>query len=148
MVAKLPCKLCNETVAKKHHAVQCDNCHLRVNIRCNKINLQTYKFLQKSSFAWYCIKCFEDIIPFSTISNKSLSETNLRKKEKFKVLTKKVLSRNDDSTAKITNPMKWHLFLNFSDKRLSLFHLKIFDFLFTLKNFQQFIQNTTWILTF
>ena len=106
MVAKLPCKLCNETVAKKHHAVQCDNCHLRVNIRCNKIILQTYKFLQKSSFAWYCIKCFEDIIPFSTISNKSLSETNLRKKEKFKVLTKKVLSRNDDSTAKITNPMK------------------------------------------
>ena len=57
-------KLCNKTVLKNHQAVQCDNCHLWVHIKFNKINLQTYKFLQKSSFAWYCIKCFEDIIPF------------------------------------------------------------------------------------
>ena len=33
-----------------------------------KINLQTYKFLQKTPLAWYCIKCFEHIVPFGTIS--------------------------------------------------------------------------------
>ena len=68
----------------------------------------TYKHTSsytKSPSAWYCTKCFEDIIPFSTISNKNLYETNLGKKEKFKVLTKKVLSPNDDLTDKLNNAM-------------------------------------------
>ena len=30
--------------------------------------------------AWYCIKCLEDIIPFSNISNDELYETNVDKK--------------------------------------------------------------------
>ena len=30
----------------------------------NKINLQTYKFLLKGPSAWYCMKCFQDIVPF------------------------------------------------------------------------------------
>ena len=55
----------------------------------NAMKLIYKKFLQKSSFAWYCIKCFEDIIPFSTISDHELSQTNKGKKIKFKVLTKK-----------------------------------------------------------
>ena len=62
--------------------------HLWVHIKCNKISFQTYKFLWKSSFALYCIKCFENIIPFLTISNKNLYETNQGKKEKIEVLTK------------------------------------------------------------
>ena len=66
MVIKFPCKICNKTVASNHHAVQCDKCHIWVHIKCNKINLQTYKFLQKSPSAWYCIKCFEDIVAFGT----------------------------------------------------------------------------------
>ena len=77
VVAKFPRKLFDKTVAKNYHLVQCDNCHLWVHIKCNKINLQTYKFLQKSSLAWYCIKCFEDIISFLTTSNKNLDETNV-----------------------------------------------------------------------
>ena len=70
MVAKIPCKLCNKTVPKNHNAVQYDNCHLWVHIKCNKINLQTHRFQQKSPFAFYCTKCLEDIISFSTFSNK------------------------------------------------------------------------------
>ena len=81
----------------------CDHCQLWVRIRCNKINLQTYKFLQKSSFAWYCIKCFEDIIPFSTISHNELSQTNEGKKIKFKVLTKKNILTNHDLIGKLNN---------------------------------------------
>ena len=60
--------------------------HLWVHIKYNKISFQTYKFLWKSSSALYCIKCFENIIPFSTISNKNLYKTNLGEKEK--ILTK------------------------------------------------------------
>ena len=74
MMVKFTCKICNNAVAKNHHAVQCDHGQLWVHIKCNKINLQTYEFLQKSSLAWYYVKCFKDIIPFSTISDRELSQ--------------------------------------------------------------------------
>ena len=88
MLIKFPCKVCSKAVASNHHAVQCDKCHIWVHIKCNKINLQTYKFLQKSPSAWYCIKCFEDIVPFGTISNEELFKTNQGSKIKFTVLSK------------------------------------------------------------
>ena len=51
--------------------------HFRwVHIKCNKINLQTYRFLEKSPLAWYCIKCFKNIVSFGTISNEELFKTN------------------------------------------------------------------------
>ena len=90
-VIKFPCKICNKAVANNHHAVQCDKCHIWVQIKCNKINLQTYKFLQKNSSVWYCIKCFEDIVPFGTISNEELFKTNQGSKINFTVLTKNTL---------------------------------------------------------
>ena len=58
MFAKFPSKLCNKTVAKNHHAVQCDNCNLRVEMKCNKVNLQTYKFLQKKLICLVLYKIF------------------------------------------------------------------------------------------
>ena len=57
--------------------------------KCNKINLQTYKFLQKSPLAWYCIKCFENIVSFGAISSEELFKTNQGSKIKLTVLTKK-----------------------------------------------------------
>ena len=80
MVVKFSCKIGNHAVAKYHHAVQCDHCQLWVHIKWNKINLQAYKFLQKSSLALYCIKCFEDTIPFLTVSDHELSQTNKSKR--------------------------------------------------------------------
>ena len=141
MVLKFPCKICNNAVAKSHHVVQCDHCQLWVHIKCNKINLQTYKFLQKRSFAWYCVKCFEDIIPFSTISDHELFQTNKGKKIKFKVLTKKNILTNHDLIDKLNNAMddpesemlssKYYetkemanLFKN-TNKHISFFHLSI-----------------------
>ena len=88
MVIKFQCKIGNKAVASNDHAVQCDKCHIWVHIICNKINLQTYKFLHKSPSAWYCIKCFEDIVPFGTISNEELLKTNQGSTIKFIVLTK------------------------------------------------------------
>ena len=103
MVVKFLCKICNNVGAKNHHTVQCDHCQLWVHIKCNKINLQTYKFLQKSSFAWYCIKCFEDIIPFSNISDHELFQANKDKKIKFKVLTKKNNAMDDPESEMLSS---------------------------------------------
>ena len=141
MVIKFPCKICNNAVAKNHHAVQCDHYQLWVHIKYKKINLETHKFLQKSSFAWYCIKCFENIIPFSTISGHELSKTNKGKKMKSNVLTKKNILTNHDLIDKLNNAMddpesemlssKYYepnemaaLFDN-TNKHFSFFHLNI-----------------------
>ena len=37
------------------------------------LNVMKLTYKHKSFFAWYCIKCFEDVIPFSTISDHELS---------------------------------------------------------------------------
>ena len=105
MVIKFPCKICNKAVASNHHAVQCDKCHIWVHIKCNKINLQTYKFLQKSPSTWYCIKCFEDIFPFGTIPNEELFKTNQGPKIKFTVLTKHHASPNQDLIDQLNEAM-------------------------------------------
>ena len=96
MVVKFPCKFFFIELAISHHTIQCDSCNIWVKVKCNKINTQTYTFLQKSSAAWYCIKCSEEIYPFSNISNEELFETNQGKNIKFKVFTQKNSEQNID----------------------------------------------------
>ena len=56
MTIPVPCKISETPVAKNHKAVECDNCKLWVQIKCNKINKQTYNFLMEDGTTWYCIK--------------------------------------------------------------------------------------------
>ena len=70
MVIKGLCKICNKAVVKTHHASKCDKCNIWVHTKCNKINLQTYKFLQEKAYDWFCLKCFAEIIPFSQFQMK------------------------------------------------------------------------------
>ena len=49
MVIKFPCKICNKGVVNNNHAIQCDKCHSWIHIKCNKINLSTYRYLQFSN---------------------------------------------------------------------------------------------------
>ena len=95
MVVKLPCQICNKALAHKLQALQCSNCHLWVHIKYSRINLRTYKYLQKCSSVWYYLKYYEDIIPFTTISNKKLHQTNYGCEIKSTAITKKVLRSQD-----------------------------------------------------
>ena len=89
MPAKFPCKICDNPVAKNHKAIECDNCGLWVHIKCNKINTQTYKYLQKESCAWYCISCSSKIFPFSNLNEDDFHKTIHGKKVKFLTIAKK-----------------------------------------------------------
>ena len=93
MPAKFPCKICNNPVAKNHKAV-CDNCGLWIHIKCNKINAQTYKYLQKESCVWYCIPCSSKIFPFSNLNEDDFHKTIHGKKVKFLTITKKERNQN------------------------------------------------------
>ena len=105
MVVKFPCKICCKSVANSHHAIQCDNCNIWVHVKCNRINTETYKFLQKSSVAWYCIRCSEEIYSFLNVSNEEPFETNQGKNIKFKVFTKKNSEQNTDLIDKLNKAM-------------------------------------------
>ena len=75
MAVQFAWNLCQCAVGEDHNAISCDSCDLWVHLICNKVSLQTYYYLQRTSYAWYCIKCFKDLIPFSTplLNEESLS---------------------------------------------------------------------------
>ena len=52
-------------------------------------------FLQNCSYAWYCPRCCEGIIPFTTVSNEELFQTNQGCKIKFTAVTKKASPNQD-----------------------------------------------------
>ena len=89
MLAKFPCKICENPVAKNHNAIQCDKCHLWVHIKCNKINTQTYRLLERDKTTWYCISCFKDLFPFSSLNDNDFHTTIQGKKIKFISVNKK-----------------------------------------------------------
>ena len=148
MVVKFPSKICSKVVANNHHALQCDNDHHWVHIKWNRINLQTYKYLQKCSSAWYCLKCYEELIPFTTISNNELYQTNQGQKIKFTAITK-LVSQSQDLIDQLNDAMDDPMSENISGKyyesyeltslmknptnNMSFFHLNISFSCFHLK---------------
>ena len=83
MVIKLTCKICNKAVANNQHAAQCGKCHIWVRINVIKKICKLINFYKKSHLAGCCINCFEDIVPFGTISKKEHFKTNQRSKIKL-----------------------------------------------------------------
>ena len=154
MVIKDPCKTCNKAVAKTHHAIKCDKCNICGHTKCNKINLQTYKYFQKTTYDWYCLISFAEISPFSIISNEEYFELEQDKKIKFKALA---IRQPDQTTGLIhqingfmDNPGKKTVtgmyyqvkelppLTSDLDDSLSFFHLNISSLTFTLKNYTHF----------
>ena len=155
MVIKYPCKICSKAVANNDHAVQCGKCYIWVHIKCNNVNLQTYKFLQKSLSAWYCIKCFEDTVPLGIISNEKLFKTNQGSKIKFTVLTENLTSPRQDLinqlneamddpssttvSSKYYEPCELSSLINNSKNCLSFFHLNISSLPFHIEELSNLI---------
>ena len=132
MPAKFPCKICNNPVAKNHKAVECDNCGLWVHIKCNKINTQTYKYLQKESCAWYCIPCSSKIFPFSNLNEDDFHKTIHGKKVKFLTITKKKRNQNEQIlTEKLNDAIDKEDLENFS----SYFHVNELNNIFSENEF-------------
>ena len=156
-------KICNKAVANNHHAIQCDKYRSWIHIKCNKINLSTYRHLQECIYAFYCIKCFEDSIPLSNILNDDLYETNVRKKIKFKALPRKQNFQNHDLIEKLNNAMdnsdseilsskyveKHELILLLKNKSsLFFFHLNISPIPLISKNFRHYYLLTYHLLIY
>ena len=68
-MTKFPFSSCEKNVNKNHRAIQCDICDKWIHLKCNFLNSKDYN-LKKSDDPFFCIKCFETILPFSKLSNR------------------------------------------------------------------------------
>ena len=68
-----PCKLCNKNINDNDAAIQSDICQFWVHLRCNKLNLVDYKYLQGSADPWFCLSCCSTILTFGNFTDKDLS---------------------------------------------------------------------------
>ena len=64
MTISFSSKISEKPVAKKHNAVECDNCKLWVHIKCNKIIKEIFNLLMEDNAACCCMKCTKSIFPF------------------------------------------------------------------------------------
>ena len=64
---------CGKPVGKNHKAVCSDVCNKLVHIRCNNINTYIYRKLQKSDTSWYSKEYLKKLMPFSNVTNNTLS---------------------------------------------------------------------------
>ena len=74
-----PCKLCSKNIDNGDVAMQCDICQFWVHLRCNKLNLVDYKYLQGSTDPWFCLSCCSTILPFGNLTDKDFSCSILNK---------------------------------------------------------------------
>ena len=74
-----PCKLCSKNINNRDAAIQCDICQFWVHLRCNKVSLVDYKYLQGSTDPWFCLSCCSTILPFGNLTDKDFSCSTLNK---------------------------------------------------------------------
>ena len=68
-----PCKLCSGNINDRDAALEFDMCQFWVHLRCNKLNLVDYKYLQGSTDPWLCLSCCSLILPFGNLTDKDFS---------------------------------------------------------------------------
>ena len=83
MVIKFPCGIFLKLVANNHQAIKCDQCNLWIHIKCNKIDKQTYTYLQTDISYWYCMTCTKEFLPSSDTNHEGLIQTIRGKRIKF-----------------------------------------------------------------
>ena len=77
-----------------------------VHTKSSKINLHSYKYLQKTTYDWYFLKCFAEFIPFSAISNEEYFELKQGIKIKFEALAIKQPDQASELINKINDVME------------------------------------------
>ena len=98
-----PCKLCSENINDRDAALQFDICQFWVHLRCNKLNLVDYKYLQGSTDPWLCLSCCSVILPFGNLTDKDFS---------YSILNNYIAISNKNSSVLLTSPPNLALLFN------------------------------------
>ena len=64
------CPVCERAVSNSCRSIFCDCCELWVHQnRCSGVNIPQFEFLSYDSKPWFCPKCINTSLPFSTEEN-------------------------------------------------------------------------------
>ena len=84
-MVEFPCRVCCKAVCESHRAIECDLSNALINIGCNILDQNYYKFyLDYSDDPFYCIKCLAENIAFSTLNDNYNDDYN-----QFEICVKK-----------------------------------------------------------
>ena len=115
MVIKFPCGIRLKPVANNHQAIKCDKCNLWIHIKCNKINKQTYTYLQTDTSYWYCMTCTKEFLPFSDTNDEEHIQNTIGKQIKFTHIDNIPQSLKENFIQKITSETNTSKYFTMSD---------------------------------
>ena len=67
-IIKTFCEVCTKRIGVNHRFINCSACNGKVHIKCNKMDLKTFKAINKDN-SLICIKCQADNIPFQDLTD-------------------------------------------------------------------------------
>ena len=151
MTIKFPCGICEKPVANNHQAINCDKCGLWIHIKCNRINKQTYIYLMRENFHWYCLLCTKTFLPYSILNDNEFKQAVIGKQVKFTHIAKPAISNTENSIKAINSENSITKYFTIKDLNstfndigslFSLFHWTLTRFHFTLINWKGLISKS------
>ena len=125
MAMKFPCRICLKPVANNHQVIKCDKCNLWIHIKCNKINKQTYTYLQTDTSYWHCMTCTKEFLPFSDTNDEELIQTTIGKQIKFTHINNVLQSVKENAIHKITSETNTSKYFTMSDLQSLTYNKKV-----------------------
>jgi hypothetical protein len=150
-----PCGTCGKAVKNNQKAVCCDLCNLWVHLKCNNLDNKTYFILMNSTETWFCSKCTNEIIPFSTVNNDDLNSISNSFVEDYDTDTVDYLEKVNEYFSKINNNTNNHDVTQYfdiekfnnakvNDNSCSFLHLNISSLSYHFEELQQFLSLCTY----
>ena len=62
---------CNKTVSHRNSIV-CAQCLKPIHLKCKNLNFADGQLIRNSISSWFCLRCSNNIFPFTNITNKKL----------------------------------------------------------------------------
>ena len=155
MPAAFPCQICLNSVVKNRKAVKCENCELWIQIKCNKIKVQTYNLLINDNIVCYCLTCSKKLYPFSALNDNDFHSTIQGKTIKFIVFTRKrnsaenvIIDKLNDAVSEsdLENSSQYFevddfkkAFNSINHKGTNFFHMNIYSLLYNFDQLHTFL---------
>ena len=74
------CNVCDKKIHKNQLRIECEHkaCKQSVHIKCNLMNKKEYEYQKTVKDPFFCIRCLEDNVPFTKISDNEFSFSVIR----------------------------------------------------------------------
>ena len=83
---KRPCNLCQKPCKNNQKCIQCNICNSWIHLVCSKLTINQLNYYTVSNDCYYCKLCMDSILPFQSLENLKMVNSN-----ETKTITKKFI---------------------------------------------------------